>query len=155
MTCDRRHRPCACAGSAPPIDRRPEASWRVAATDHDAQQHGELSHDASEASEVFSDEILQRCVVQHLFGQELLEPPVLVLQRPQPLGVGRLHTAELGLPLVEGGPADAMPAAQVLGLGPRIMFLQNPNDLLFREPGLARSSISSRSTQLSGGGNSG
>jgi hypothetical protein len=36
--CDRRHRPCACAGSAPQIDRRPEASWRVAATDHDAQQ---------------------------------------------------------------------------------------------------------------------
>jgi hypothetical protein len=57
------------------------------------------------------------CVVQHLLGQKLLEPPVLVLQRPQPLGVGRLHAAELGLPLVEGRPA--MPAAKVLGLGPR------------------------------------
>ena len=29
-----------------------------------------------------------------------------------------------------------MPAAEVLGFGPRIMLLQNPNDLLFRERGL-------------------
>ena len=62
-------------------------------------------------------------------GDHAYQPhAVLVLLRPQPLGVGRLHAAELGLPLVEGRPADAMPAAKVLGLGPRIMLLQNPYD---------------------------
>jgi hypothetical protein len=41
----------------------------------------------------------------------------------------------------------------LLALSIGISLPQNPNDLLFRETGFA-SSISSRSTQLSGGGNS-
>jgi hypothetical protein len=30
-----------------------------------------------------------------------------------------------------------MPSAQLLGFGPSLVFLQNPNDLLFRETALA------------------
>ena len=38
-----------------------------------------------EASEVFSDQILQRRVVENLLRQQLLQTPVLVLERPQAL----------------------------------------------------------------------
>src|SRR6185436_10185122 len=34
-------------------------------------------------------------------------------------------------------PADPMPPAQLLSLGPCFVLLQNPNDLLFRETALA------------------
>jgi hypothetical protein len=40
------------------------------------------------ASPLLSQEVLQRRVVQHGIGQQPLQPRVLVLQRPQPLGLG-------------------------------------------------------------------
>src|SRR5258707_15838293 len=52
------------------------------------------------ASPLLSQEVLQRRVVQHGISQQPLQPRVLVLQRPQPLGLGDVHPAELGLPFV-------------------------------------------------------
>jgi hypothetical protein len=46
-------------------------------------------------------------------GQQPLELGVLLLERLQPLGVRDLHAAELGLPRVERGAADPMPAAHL------------------------------------------
>src|SRR5258705_13235189 len=88
------------------------------------------------ASEVFSDQILQGCIVQHLLRQQLLQTPVLVLQRPQTLRIRGFQTAKLGLPFEERRSADPVPPAQVLRLRSRLLFLQEANDLLFREPAL-------------------
>src|SRR6478735_9212851 len=130
-------RPCSSCGNARPTDRPRAASWRVAPTVRDAQQRCELPHDASEASEVFSDQVLERRIVEQLLGQQLLQPAVLVLQSPQSASLRYFQAAELCLPLVEGRPADPMPPAQLLSLGPCFVLLQNPNDLLFRETALA------------------
>ena len=62
--------------SAVPIDLEQPRSG-VAPTVRDAQQRCELRHDASEASEVFSDQVLERRIVEHLLGQQLLQPAVL------------------------------------------------------------------------------
>src|SRR5579863_4170922 len=80
-------RPCASCGTAPPTDQPPEASWRAAATVRDARQRCEPPHAAPEASEVFSDQVLERRIVQHLLGQQLLQPPILVLQSLKPAGL--------------------------------------------------------------------
>jgi hypothetical protein len=74
---------------------------------------------------------------------------------PQPLtfllGVGQLdrlaciniiiftniHLAKLRLPVVEGRLADPVLAAQIGCLHPRLMLLQNPDNLLFRVPALS------------------
>src|SRR4029077_16051211 len=130
-------RPCASCGNARPTGRPRAASWRVAPTVRDAQQRCELPHDASEASEVFSDQVLERRIVEHLLGEQLLQPAVLVLQSPQSASLRYFQAAELCLPLVEGRPADPMPPAQLLSLAPCFGLLQNPNDLLFRETALA------------------
>jgi hypothetical protein len=65
------------------------------------------------ASPFLSHEILQRRIVQHGVGQQPFQPRVLVLQRPQPLGLRDLQPAELGFPFVNAGVADAMLAAQI------------------------------------------
>jgi hypothetical protein len=50
----------------------------------------------------FCQQILQRGVVEHHVRVEALELRVLLLERLQPLGLGDLQAAELGLPGVEG-----------------------------------------------------
>ena len=85
------------------------------------------------ASPLLSQEILQRRIVQHGVGQQPFQPRVLVLERLQPLGLRDLQPAELGLPFVDGGVADAMLAAQFGNLNADLMLLQNPDDLLFRK----------------------
>jgi hypothetical protein len=49
----------------------------------------------------FCSHILQHGVVEHSFRQQLLQLRVLVLKRLQPLSVGNLQPAVLGLPFVE------------------------------------------------------
>src|ERR1700682_1953998 len=55
------------------------------------------------------------------------------LQRLQPPGLRDLHPAELRLPFVDAGVADAMLAAQIGDRNAGLVLLQNPDDLLFRE----------------------
>jgi hypothetical protein len=62
-------------------------------------------------SQIVSDQILQRRLVQHLLSQQLLQSTVFVLQRPQPLGVCGLKSTEPRLRFEERRPADSMPTA--------------------------------------------
>src|SRR5471032_1706261 len=88
------------------------------------------------ASPFFCRDVLQHGVVQHRLGQQLLQPTVLVLQRPQPLGLRHFQTAVLRFPLVERRTADPMLAADVRRRRTSLMLPQNTDDLLFREPSL-------------------
>src|SRR5205085_4297777 len=98
---------------------------------------------ARRASPLFSQEILQRGIVEHGIGQHPLQPAVLVLQRPQPLAVGYIETAELGLPFIERRRADPVFATDLCCRYPGLLFPQHRDDLLFREPSsLHRPSLS-------------
>jgi hypothetical protein len=56
-----------------------------------------------------------------------------VLQRLQAARLGDVHAAEAGLPVVDRGVADPVLAAQIGDRYPSLVFLQNFDDLLFRE----------------------
>ena len=66
----------------------------------------------------FCHEVFQRGVVEHRVGQKALQLGALVLKLLEPLGLGHLHPAELGLPGVERRRADPMLAADLGGLKP-------------------------------------
>ena len=70
---------------------------------------------ALQASSVFCQQILQRGHVEHRFGEKLLQPPVLVLERFQSARLGHLQPAVARLPFVERGRADAMPPTDLPG----------------------------------------
>src|SRR5262249_22378679 len=82
----------------------------------------------------FCQKLLQRSVVQHRLGQQLLQLAVLVFQHPQPFGLRHIHAAVFALPVVQGGFRDAVFARQVSRLCPSLVLAQNRNDLLFRKP---------------------
>ena len=69
--------------------------------------------------------------VQVPFRQQSHELGVLNFERLEPLGLGHIHAAELGAPLVERGVAEAPFAAQLLDRHPSIGLLQETDDLLF------------------------
>ena len=54
---------------------------------------------APQASDVFSEDVLERGIIQHRLGQQLLQPPVLILQPLKPLRVRHFHAAVLRFPL--------------------------------------------------------
>jgi hypothetical protein len=74
-----------------------------------------------------------RHIIQHGVSQQPLQLRVLVLQRPQPLGLRNVHPFEFGLPFVDAGVADAMLAAAIGDRDPSLVLLQNPDDLFFRK----------------------
>src|SRR5262245_57467584 len=65
------------------------------------------------ASPFFCSDLLEHGVVEDGVGQQLLQLRVLVLERPQTLGLRHLEAAVLGFPLVERGTADPVLAAAV------------------------------------------
>ena len=67
-------------------------------------------------------------------GQQLLQLGVLVLKRLQPLGLGDVHPAVLGLPIVKRRFRNAVLAGEIGGLGTGLMLLQHANNLFFRKP---------------------
>jgi len=67
-------------------------------------------------------------------GQQLLQLGVLLLEPPQPPGVGDLHPAVLGLPFVEGGVADAVLVTHLKRLRSCLLLPQDRNNLLLAEP---------------------
>ncbi len=75
----------------------------------------------------------ERDIVEHGVGEESLQLGVLVLKRPQPLGLRHIHPAEFGFPGVKRRAADPMLAAHLGGRNPRLLLPQNRNNLLFRE----------------------
>src|ERR1700737_1811520 len=126
-------RPVVCTGSAESNDPSPPARTRAADSARDAPSPESLPLAAPQASDVFSEQVFQRCVVQHRLRQELLKPPVLFLQRLQAARLGHLEPAVLGFPLVEGRARDPMSAADLLGPGPGLVLPQHPDDLLLAE----------------------
>ena len=80
----------------------------------------------------FCCEIPQGGVVEHGIGQKALEPGVFRLQGAQPPRIGDAHAPLLGLVLVESGVADAVFAADLGSLQPRLLFPDHTDDLLVR-----------------------
>lgn len=81
----------------------------------------------------FCKQILRAGVVEHGTGQQALELGVLVLKALQPLGLGDLHAAKLGLLGVERRAADTMPTAHLGRRATRFLLPQDADDLLFAE----------------------
>jgi hypothetical protein len=86
---------------------------------------------SSASSSLFSDHRLQHLLVQAQICHQLLQTPVLVFHLPKPLRFTYIHAAELCLPVVKCRLADPVFAAQLGCLHPRLVLLQNPDDLLF------------------------
>src|SRR5690606_21070818 len=82
-------------------------------------------------SPLFSQGVLDHVVLEHLLGQQLLQPGVLRLQLLEALGVGHAHAAELAAPQVIRGFAEAVPAAQVLDRQAGLGLTQEADDLFF------------------------
>src|SRR5580698_430256 len=77
--------------------------------------------------------LLEDLDVQGLISYQLLQPPILVLQLLQTLGVAEFHPAELALPAVVGLLADGVLADQLGHRQTGVGLLQDRNDLLFTE----------------------
>src|SRR3546814_45785 len=82
-------------------------------------------------SPLFSKDVLDDLVLEHLLGQELLQPPVLGLQLLQALRIGHAHAPELAAPQVVRGFAEAVLATQLLDRQPGLGLTQEADDLLF------------------------
>ena len=83
------------------------------------------------ASGFFLEQLLEDHRVQGLVCHELLELAVLLFEQAQPPGVADLQAAELLPPLVVGGLADAVAAAEFLNGSASLGFVENLNDLFF------------------------
>ena len=110
------------------------------------------------ASPLFSQEILQRSIVEHRIRQKSFQTGVLVFQPLQPLRLADIHAAILGFPFVDGRITDAVFAAQIGDGNPGLVLLQNADDLIFGELAALhlwsfRLGQSLSQTGLGGGGN--
>jgi hypothetical protein len=85
----------------------------------------------SRASPLSAGHVLQNRIVEHRFGQELLQLGVLDLKSLQTLGIGYVHAAKLRLVIVEAGRADAVLAANLRRRHARLVLLQDGDDLPF------------------------
>ncbi|AAM87338.1 hypothetical protein YPN_0261 [Yersinia pestis Nepal516] len=73
---------------------------------------------------------LKRLLIQHGFGQQLLESGVLFLKRLQTLNLGHLHTAILFTQGVKRGVGNGVLAAEFTGGYPGFSLAENTDDLL-------------------------
>ena len=92
----------------------------------DSLWHTPLPSSSSWASEVFCQQLLHGPVVQRLLGHNLLQSPVLILKRPQPLQLVQRQPSVLGSALVEGGFAHAVLPAQLPVLAPATDSFRTP-----------------------------
>ena len=83
------------------------------------------------ASGFFLEQLLEDHHVQGLVCHKLLELAVLVFEQAQPSGVADLQAAELLPPLVVGGLADAVAAAEILNRSASLRFVEDLDDLFF------------------------
>ena len=83
---------------------------------------------------IFSQQLLQRPVVQAQVRHHLLEFAVLCLQLLEALRLVDVHAAVLCLPPVVRLLGDAVLSTDVLDLLPRVPQLQDPDDLFLRVP---------------------
>lgn len=90
---------------------------------------------------IFCKKLAKCGCIQHLFGQQLLQPRVLVLKRLQPLRLGDLHAAVFGFPIIKRRFSNSVLAAEVGHLRASLLLLQHRNNLLFRKSLLLHSSV--------------
>jgi hypothetical protein len=76
------------------------------------------------------------------FSQEFLEFVVLGFKLSKLCGVGRLHAAKAGAPLIEGWLAKATGAAKFLDGNARVSLFEEANDLFIGKSGLFHSRYS-------------
>src|SRR6202790_4188709 len=89
-----------------------------------------------QAPPVFSDHCFQHFLVQAQVGDQMLQPPVFILQPFQPLCFVDVHAAVLRLPGVDCRVANTNLPSQFGYFAPGFVLLQHADDLLFCEPPL-------------------
>jgi hypothetical protein len=83
-----------------------------------------------------SQHVLQHLKVQRLIGHDALQSTILVLEGTQALRIAHLKAAVLLPPAIERLARDPMAANHLTALARPFRFLQDRDDLLFREPRL-------------------
>src|SRR5690606_14224944 len=129
-----RRRPGGWSGSDGHAGRCPPGGRHVAANSPSRSWPRSRQISLNWASEVFSEHLAQHRDIHHRLRQEPLQLRILVLELLQPLRLADLHAAILRAPVVEGRIADPVLPAQLCGAQPRLMLLQDADNLLFREP---------------------
>src|SRR5690349_17576115 len=95
-------------------------------------------------SPLFSQEVLEDLQVERLIRDDALQPPVLVFEGAQSLGLVDLQPAVLAAPFVKRLPRDPVAPNQLSGLRAGCALLQDGDDLFFRESTLAHRSSAVR-----------
>jgi len=99
---------------------------------------------------IFSVQRFQRLIVEREIGDQMLQPPILVLERFQPPRFADIEPAVLALPAMVRLLADAVPANDVADLRACVHFAQYADDLLLRESTLPHGSSSGRTPIIAG-----
>jgi hypothetical protein len=81
----------------------------------------------------FSQQVFQNHIVEHGIRQQALQLGVLVLELLQPLCVGQVHPAILGLQLAERRRAQPVLPAKLGGWQACLLLLDHPDDLRLGE----------------------
>lgn len=81
------------------------------------------------ASPLFCHSLLDDLGFEVLFGVHLLEPTAYLLKLPESSHQGRVHTSELGAPLVEHRNADVVLSAQFRRRTTGFALLEDGDDL--------------------------
>jgi hypothetical protein len=89
-----------------------------------------------------TEQVLERRVIRRRFRQQLLQAPVLILQRLQAARLRYVQPAVLRFPLVKGCAGDPLPPAHFLGLRTGLVLAQHADDLLLVEAAPFESSVS-------------
>lgn len=100
------------------------------------------------ASEFFCEQVPQPLIVEREFPHQLLQLSVLLLEPLQPLCVGHIHSAELGLPPVEGLLAHAKFPADLYCRSSSLVLLQGQDDLLLGKSALSQGVLQKERTHI-------
>src|SRR5690606_20827232 len=99
-------RPGAAAGSASSSAADSTACRRGVRSSSVASSHDSPLCVSPQALPVFCVDVLENPIVERELGDDLFEPPILVLELTQPLGVGGFQPSVLGFPAIERLLAD-------------------------------------------------
>jgi hypothetical protein len=119
--------------------------------------HGAFAQRLDTEAPLSADDVLQHRLVEREVGDDLLQPPVLLLELPQPPDLGHAHVAEPLLPAIERLLTDAELAAELDHGRAGLRLPQREADLLLRVtlPGHRLPSPASkehaRKTRIAGG----
>jgi K+-transporting ATPase KdpA subunit len=116
------------------VGRTPEYLGKKIEASDTGRVHDRPSDGAPRASELFSEHILQHCLIQAQIGDQLLQPAVLLLELFHLTRLIRLHTNVLLLPSVKGLLADPDLADHLRHWHSQLRLLHHSHDLLHGKP---------------------